>query len=345
MHLVHGTSRKRPRSVSTVCTAPKRACRPSTPVLPIDVWHTVANQLPPSALVNLGRTNSQLHSITASVLRRKLWHAVFHSAPYDALQASALSSIVSLLAQAPSMKRKRIGTHIELLCAEYDVAIPAVSCFTKQEASTFLHVDACVLNKMPLARVAPRSTTRHFRPVDVSMPYKMSLQRKGAPLYTFDAILRAALITHEDLNVLVPHLRKAVGVDQLHYDRAVTAQEFIAHAAVAHCVSVQRVDYCLSACSDVEAFRRGLWEKSFDEYVPLVLRLIKMHVKLDRCYRFLLQMDGNARLKAKRLLVKLLRSGSFSASAYVKSLQANLWWAKSEKNLRKMRGFAARGLY
>lgn len=339
MCVEHRTSRKRPRSASTVGITLKRACRPKAPVLPVDVWHSVANYISPTNLVSLGRTNSVLHEVTTSVLRRKLWHAVFPSTPYDAVQAVALHTILSLLGQAPSMKVKHIDTHVELLCVSRDliVPIPSIACFTKEEARTFLHVDAPVLSRMPVARAASRSSSLHFPEVKSFLRYQMSLPRKDASLYSLGAILRAAMITHGNLNALIPLVKKAVEMDKLQYDRAWQASRFIHSAASAYGLTMHRLEYCLGACSQVQAFRGGLWEKSYDEYVPLVVRLMKMHLKLGKCYRFLLHVDGNARLKAKRLLVKLLRTREFSVNAYAKSLQANLWWAKSQENLRKMR--------
>ncbi|KAI0561104.1 hypothetical protein FGB62_93g016 [Gracilaria domingensis] len=191
-------------------------CFPRAPSLPIDVWHNVANHLPPVALANLAATGVQLRHIAVDTLHRKVWRAVFPNVPFDVTQARALTEILSLLCAAPSLRAKRVARQIALLCDMgddlMDQLLPVSVCFTKSNAARFLHVDACHLSKLPKANVTARSGTRHFPAL--SLPHVYSLfdtDRKG-PLYPLVSILRAALATHSDLHRVVPHVRKASGV-------------------------------------------------------------------------------------------------------------------------------------
>ena len=97
------------------------------------------------------------------------------------------------------------------------------------------------------------------------------------------------------------------------------------------------MDYILNASVDVTDFRRGLWSLSLEEYSLKVREMVSIHVRLDVCYQCLLICDGNARLKAKRIVGKVLRtSGHCDVSYIVKTLEGSLWWARSKSNVQKM---------
>ena len=97
------------------------------------------------------------------------------------------------------------------------------------------------------------------------------------------------------------------------------------------------MEYALNASAEVVEFRRGLWKVGCEEYAGLVRQMIDVHVGLGSCYRCLLICDGNARLKAKRMIGKILRSkNSFVVGDVVRALEGNLWWARSKSNVQKM---------
>eukprot|EP00178_Gracilaria_changii_P027428 TRINITY_DN876_c0_g5_i1.p1 TRINITY_DN876_c0_g5~~TRINITY_DN876_c0_g5_i1.p1 ORF type:complete len:389 (-),score=67.82 TRINITY_DN876_c0_g5_i1:820-1932(-) len=339
-------ARKRPRSALLCHTSPaftsaKRMCLSRTPALPTDVWHNIANHLPPSALSNLAATGLELQAVAIATLQRKLWHSFFPLMAYDALQARALSQILSLLCAAPSLRAKRISRQVSLWCEHgdhlLDHSLPPSVCFTKNNAARFLHVDACHLSKLPLAKVASRPITRHFPALYLPHVYSFFGSDRKAPLYPLVSILRATLATHSDLTTVIPHLRKVVAEDERCFHRACIADSFVRKLASENNFVIEQLGYCLDACAHVKAFRHGTWTKEFEEYAPLVSRLVKLHLALEPCYRFLLKNDGNARLKAKRLITKLMRVRSFSVTSYARTLEANLWWARSDENLARMR--------
>ena len=128
----------------------------------------------------------------------------------------------------------------------------------------------------------------------------------------------------------------AVVKDKLRFARAQMAEAAVRTCASERGFEPRDVEYVLNASSEVAEFRSGMWNLLYDDYCTRVRQLVAVHCALGRCYRCLLSCDGNARLKAKRIVGKILRNGQFDTAVVVRALEGNLWWAKSRTNVKKM---------
>lgn len=210
--------------------------------------------------------------------------------------------------------------------------------FTAEQAEAFLGVEETVLTRW-FQPVSVRGARMRRKPRCVlafaAFPPDV---RRDAPVYGLRAVLRAARICHGDFGSVERVVRERVGEDWSRFERAERAEQEVVRVAAEFGVPKREVEYALNASGAVVEFRQGRWTGGEVEgYVSMVRNLFEVHCALGGCYKVLLICDGNARLKAKRIVGKMLRSGrEWRTGEVVRALEGNLWWARSKTNVQKM---------
>lgn len=293
-------------------------------------------------------------------LHPAVWRAIFDTAPNPKYQASdseisSLIKLINLLDKSPSLRRKTISTQIRAMCQSRHASDPKrssttstnlmpdrLSCFTIDQAVAFLDVDRDILvsNYSPaIVRNARRSVKRNlyqlvFQAIPPDVPARTECRWD---VFTIKDVLRAAHATHSKFSKCLSFVQRAVRTDNLRFDRAQRAARTVDAIAAEKHVQTREVEYALNASVEVTDFRQGLWDLTFDEYRQKVCEMISVHVGLGGCYQCLLICDGNARLKAKRIVGKILRKAEgYDVCQIVKTLEGSLWWARSKSNVQKM---------
>lgn len=163
--------------------------------------------------------------------------------------------------------------------------------------------------------------------------------RRASRVFGLAAVLRGARAGCGGFEGVCLKVEKAVTEDKARFGRAECAEMHVRVLARECGAEVREVEYLLGASGKVVEFRQGRWKGGcgVEGYVEEVRELLRVHVGLGGCYRCLLICDGNARLKAKRIVEKMVKGRSgFCAREVVRALEGNLWWARSKSNVQKM---------
>lgn len=257
----------------------------------------------------------------------------------------ATVAIVALLHRAPSLRAKACEKYLRGLCdarleGKRELPRSALACFTVEQAAVFLGVEGRVMGMFAPVGVAPpvRPSATKWRSMYgfAFQPFPPVSQRESTQVFCLETVLRAARETHGHMGACLKIVERAVREDIARFRRAQHAEALLAELLKsAACTEIRDLEYALNAAPDVVAFRLGDWEKPIAEYQAVINKLVAVHTGLAPCYKCLLISDGNARLKAKRLLHKHLKRHT-SAPGLVAVLEANLWWARARTNVQKM---------
>lgn len=254
----------------------------------------------------------------------------------------ALLRIVRLLNDTPSLRHKRVAAQLCGLAHGRAAPGDATVHFTEAQAHAFLGVDACVLRKcFAPARVragAPRARRKQGSAAALAL-FPPDGGRKASRVFALPAVLRAARACCAGYDRVCETVKKAVAEDKARFARAEKAEMHVGRLARECGAEVREVEYLLGASGRVMEFRQGRWSGAcgVDGYLGEVKELLSVHGGLGGCYRCLLICDGNARLKAKRIVGKMLKGRRrFTTMEVVRALEGNLWWARSKSNVQKM---------
>lgn len=328
--------RKRPRPCYQAPPS-KRRCvqRVGLPSLPPDVWHTIASMLPPDALGNLAQT-ATVQNVAAEAARDVLLWRALQLKGCAKGEGTALCRLVQRLDCTPSLRHKNVAAQMQYIAEGGPDALGDGVHFTVQQARAFLGVDEHELRRFAPACVRGVRMRRKSRYALAFAAFPPDV-RRDAPVYALRAVLRAARQCHGDFWQVGRVVEVAVRGDEERFERAARAEEVVGKVATECGVPSREVEYALSASDVVTEFRQGRWHGGVERYVKVVRELFAVHVGLGGCYKCLLICDGNARLKAKRIVGKMMRSRrEFSTTEMVQALEGNLWWARSKTNVQKM---------
>lgn len=309
------------------------------PSLPADVWHQVAGLLPAASLTALSETSSQHRCYATPARNRLLWTSLYGTTPSlsQATEVPALLSLMTLLDGTPSLRHKRVCSQLAGLAVGRSPPGDATVHFTEAQAVAFLGVEPAVLRRYAPARVragAPRARRKLTHALALFPP---DGGRRADRVFALPAVLRAARASRGGFERVGEAVGKAVLEDEERFARAERAEREVQQVARECGAPVREVEYLLSASGGVTEFRQGRWSGGVEGYVGEVWELFRVHQGLGGCYRCLLICDGNARLKAKRIVGKILKGcRRFSTQEVVRALEGNLWWARSKSNVQKM---------
>lgn len=242
-----------------------------------------------------------------------------------------------LLDETPSLRHKRVCSQLAGLAAGRSPPGDATVHFTEAQAVAFLGVEPAVLRRYAPARVragAPRARRKLIHALALFPP---DGGRRADRVFALPAVLRAARASRGGFERVGEAVGKAVLEDKERFARAKRAEREVQQVARECGAPMREVEYLLSASGRVTEFRQGRWSGEVDGYLAEVWELFRVHQGLGGCYRCLLICDGNARLKAKRIVGKILKGcRRLSTQEVVRALEGNLWWARSKSNVQKM---------
>lgn len=303
------------------------------PMLPTDVWYTVAGLLPAHARGMLAAV-SEGQRVAAEAVRDRLLSERLGMRLRNG-EGAAVGRIVRKLDRAPSLKHKHLAEQMRtLMDTGAETWRGEAMHFTSRQAEAFLGVRGSLLGG------GLEKWTKTRRKGRVRGPFAMFPPdcRRDEPVYGVKAVLKAARVGRVGFEEVETFVNDAVRRDEERFERARRAEEMVLKTMRDFGVECREVEYVLAASERVTEFRKGGWEEAeFEIGMELVRKLLEVHVGLGSCYRCLLICDGKARRKARHLVGKVVRDGDgFRVNGLVRLLEGNLWWARSRSNVKKM---------
>lgn len=297
--------------------------------------------LPPTALGCLAQTASVQRAAAESARDVLFWRAL-QLKDCTKGEGAALCTLIQRLDRTPSLQHKNVASQMRCLADGGPDALGDGVHFTVEQARAFLGVEEHILRRFTPACVRGVRTRRKSRCVVAFAAFPPDV-RRDATVYALRSVLRAARKCHGDFWQVGKFVEVAVRHDEERFERAARAEQVVTKVATECGVPSREVEYALSASEVVMEFRQGRWNGGVDRYLKVVRELFAMHMGLGGCYKCLLICDGNARLKAKRIIGKMIRSRrEFNTREVVQALEGNLWWARSKTNVQKMEELSRR---